>query len=209
MIMQGREYLFNMDCPRNLCSMPVNQKDNNLHNKNWEKYTFEDIFDIRSGKRLETRNKIPGNRPFIGASDSNNGITGFVNNTNDSLDRNSLGVSYNGAPCIAFYHPYECIFTDDVKHLHLKCHNDNEFVHLFLATVISKQKGKYSYGYKFNEQRMRRQIILLPINKNGDPDYEYMESYVRMKESDLIKRYLGYSKSKPTKENNEDSKNEV
>lgn len=61
-----------------------------------------------------------GSRPFIGATDSNNGITAWVENTNESLDSKVLGVNYNGSVVETFYHPYECIFSDDVKRLHLK-----------------------------------------------------------------------------------------
>ena len=61
-----------------------------------------------------------GSRPFIGATDSNNGITAWVENTNESLDSAVLGVNYNGSVVETFYHPYECIFSDDVKRLHLK-----------------------------------------------------------------------------------------
>lgn len=61
--------------------------------------------------------------PFIGAADSNNGITNFASNTNKLLDKNVLGVNYNGSVVENFYHPYECIFSDDVKRISF---NDNE-----------------------------------------------------------------------------------
>ncbi len=51
-----------------------------------------------------------GNKPFIGATDSNNGITAFVSNTNTSEDSNILGVNYNGSVVDNFYHPYKAIF---------------------------------------------------------------------------------------------------
>ena len=184
------------ECWKSICGTSQNQDVPDLSVKEWGRYTFDEIFEIRPGKRLENRNKIQGDIPFVGASDSNNGITGFVGNVNESLDSNTLGVSYNGAPCIAFHHGYECIFTDDVKHLHLKNHDDNEFVHLFLATVIGMQKVKYNYGYKFNEQRMRRQAIMLPVDSNGDPDYEYMESYSRNMMIRKYSQYMAYSEFK-------------
>ena len=46
---------------------------------------------------------IKGQKPFIGASDSNNGVTAFVKNTNTSEDRNVLGVNYNGSVVENFY----------------------------------------------------------------------------------------------------------
>ncbi|WP_206426978.1 restriction endonuclease subunit S [Agathobaculum sp. Marseille-P7918] len=160
-----------------------------LDEKEWCEFSLDDIFTVSAGKRLETRNKVPGTRPFIGATDNNNGVTGFVGNDNSSRDGNVLGVNYNGAPCIAFYHPYECIFTDDVKRLHLRHHSDNKFVLLFFVSIFAKQRSKYSYGYKFKEQRMLRQKLMLPITDSGEPDYEYMEQYSK---NIMLRKYQQY-----------------
>ncbi len=150
-----------------------------LDDREWDVFTVEDIFDIYPGKRLEKRNMIAGDRPFIGASDSNNGLTAYCGNINESLDKNVLGINYNGSVCEAFYHAYECIFSDDVKRFHLKHHDDNKLVLLFMGVVIRQQKVKYQYAYKFNEQRMRRQVIMLPVTDARRPDYQFMEDYVR------------------------------
>ena len=127
-----------------------------------------------------------GLRPFIGASDSNNGVTAWVNNTNESLDSNVLGVNYNGSVCETFFHPYECIFSDDVKRLHLKSGVDSKYIMLFLKTIILQQKCKYEYGYKFNEQRMLRQTILLPVDSSGNPDWHFMEMFMRKLETQML-----------------------
>lgn len=147
---------------------------------------------VGAGKRLETRNKIPGTRPFIGATDNGNGVTGFVGNDNASKDSNVLGVNYNGAPCIAFYHPYECIFTDDVKRLHLRNYKNNKFVLLFFASLFAQQRSKYSYGYKFKEKRMLRQKLMLPVDDAGEPDYAYMEQYSKNMMLRKYKQYLEF-----------------
>ena len=120
-----------------------------------------------------------GNIPFIGATDSNNGITGWIATPNSSFDQNVLGVNYNGSVVENFYHVYGCVFSDDVKRLHLRNHSDNKFILLFCKVAILQQKGKYTYGYKFNGHRMERQKILLPVNEHGHPDYDYMERYGR------------------------------
>lgn len=159
---------------------------NSIHPR-WKSFPISEIFYVYSGKRLTKSEMKPGSRPFIGATDSNNGITEWVNNSNDSLDSNVLGVNYNGSVCEAFYHPYECIFSDDVKRLHLKDHIDSKYIMLFLKTVILQQKCKYAYGYKFNEQRMLRQTIVLPVDNEGNPDWAFMENYMRNKETKLLK----------------------
>lgn len=159
---------------------------------NWQVFLIRDILTISAGKRLTKADMQIGNRPFIGATDNyiNNGITEWVNNTNESIDQNLLGVNYNGSVGEVFYHPYECIFSDDVKRLHLKKQLDSKYILLFIKTIIVQQKIKYAYGYKFNEQRMLKQPIMLPCTPEGTPDWQYMENYMRHIESQQIVKYL-------------------
>jgi restriction enzyme bgcI subunit beta len=169
-----------------------------LHEKEWAPIILEDIFSISNGTRLETRNKKSGNRPFVGAADNNNGITGFVSNDNTSKDRNVLGVNYNGnGMCIGFYHSYECIFSDDVKRFHLKNYKDNKFVLLFFKMIILQQKSKFGYLYKFNTERMSKQRLLVPINVAGEPDYAYMEQFIK---NIMLKKYQQYLSFLETRE---------
>ena len=156
----------------------------------WKAFFIEDIFGIQSGVRLTNSDKISGLRPFVGATDSNNGITSFVGNTNASLDKDVLGVNYNGSVIENFYHPYEAIFSDDVKRLHLKNVQGNKYIYLFIKNAILNQKVKYEYGYKFNGERMRRQKIMLPIDVNGNPDYAYMERFMMEKEASILNEYI-------------------
>jgi hypothetical protein len=164
----------------------------NLSNVTWSEFYISDIFSIQSGKRLTKTEMTKGKRPFVGASDSNNGITEFIGNKNASLDRNVLGVNYNGSVAENFYHPYECLFSDDVKRFHLKNVPDNKYIYLFFKAIILRQKEKYQYGYKFNELRMKRQKILLPVNDFHEPDYGFMEEYMRTKEKQIIEQYKLY-----------------
>ena len=123
----------------------------NLSAVKWDSFIISDIFDIKPGKRLVAANSTEGERPFIGALDNNNGVARFVSDDNVSKDKNVLGVNYNGnGMVIGFYHPYECIFSDDVKRFHLKHYPDNEYVLLFMKALILKQKSKFGYLYKFN-----------------------------------------------------------
>jgi hypothetical protein len=161
-----------------------------LNEKDWGEFFLEDVLNIKAGKRLIKADMKEGEIPFIGASDSNNGITNYISNTNSSLDSNVLGVNYNGSVAENFYHPYKAIFSDDVKRLSLKDVNGNEFLYLFVKTIILKQKSKFQYAYKFNEARMLRQKLLFPINEQGKIDYSYMENYIMKLEYEKLTKYL-------------------
>lgn len=163
-----------------------------LKSVKWKAFYINEIFSISAGKRLTKADMDSGQIPFIGATDSNNGITNWIATPNPSFDKNVLGVNYNGSVVENFYHPYGCIFSDDVKRLHLREHADNKYILLFFKTVILQQKVKYTYGYKFNSQRMGRQKILLPVNEEGRPDYEFMEQYGKQIMLQKYQQYLNY-----------------
>lgn len=161
-----------------------------LDSRRWKEFFLEDIFSIFSSVRLTKDDMTEGTRPFVGASDSNNGVTAFVGNTNNSLDKNVLGVNYNGSVVENFYHPYEAIFSDDVKRLHLKEYKDDKYVFLFIKQSILMQKCKYEYGYKFNGERMKRQKIMLPVTSSSTPDYAFMSKYMHHIELRQLKIYI-------------------
>jgi len=188
MIMQGRKYLFDGNNDKELSIIQYAIVPN-LEEKEWLPFKLTDIFKIESGKRLTVSDMKKGNTPFIGASDSNNGITNFISNRNASLDKNVLGVNYNGSVVENFYHPYECLFSDDVKRFHLKNWTDGKFVLLFMKGLVLQQKSKFLYAYKFNEKRMKNQSIMLPVDSKGNPDYPYMEQYIK---NIFCKKYKDY-----------------
>lgn len=128
-----------------------------------------------------------GNIPFIGAKDSNNIITIFVSNTNASYDKNVLGVNYNGSVVENFYHPYSCVFYDDVKRVSFKDeHGQNKYCYFFLKQMILQQKEKYHYTYKFNGDRMARQKIMMPVDKHLRINFDFMKRYITSKELKYI-----------------------
>lgn len=162
----------------------------------WAAFAIQDICEIHSGVRLTKQDMQEGKIPFIGASDSNNGITAFIANKNASLDKDVLGVNYNGSVVENFYHPYECLFSDDVKRLKIKSKQAGKYAYLFLKTMILKQKSKYQYGYKFNATRMAKQKILLPVNADNQPDWTNIERFIQRIELEKIICYLK-SKNQP------------
>lgn len=163
-----------------------------LSDVKWSVYTLEDIVEISSGVRLTKSNMKVGNRPFIGATEFNNGITNYVLNSNSSLDYNVLGINYNGSVCQGFYHPYEAIFSDDVKRLKFKNGINNEYTLKFLLTVIEKQRNKYQYGYKFNEKRMKKQKVVLPTTDDNSLDFKFMENYIKKLKFNSITKALNF-----------------
>lgn len=159
---------------------PIKSSSKDLKSIKWHEFKINDIMHILRGIRLTASDMGYGNIPFIGASDSNNGITNWTSDTNSSTDKNVLGVNYNGSVGEVFYHPYLATFSDDVKRLKLRYSaRASKEVYLFIKTMLLQQKNKYAYGYKFNGTRMKAQKIILPVTDEGAPDWQFMEDYIK------------------------------
>lgn len=114
----------------------------------------------------------------------------MVSNINNTLESNCISVNRNGSVGYAFYHPYEALYGNDTRKLNLK-YKDKYFAK-FLVQIIKSQKEKYGYGYKMGTARLKRQKIMLPMKKDGTPDYDYMRQYIQITEIKQTYEILNY-----------------
>lgn len=159
-----------------------------LEQKEWNEFFIEQIAEIISGKDIYEKERIKGKTPYITSTANKNGIGYFVGNDNKTLESNCLSVNRNGSVGYSFYHPYNALFSNDCRKLRL--HKANNYCGIFISHQISIQREKYGYGYKMGTARLKRQRIMLPIDKSGLPDYEYMENYIKKIEYQKLKKYL-------------------
>lgn len=170
----------------------------------WKEFQFVDVFDIRKG----FYNKKPpcveyGKYPFIGATESNNGITGFTSyenieanskvgyGPNETIDRKifpgrAICVTNNGSVGYAYYQEKEFTCTHDVNPLYLKNRKLNRYIALFLISCIEKQRVCFEYARKWRPMRMVKSKLLLPTI-NDEIAWDYMESQMRRIEREQLK----------------------
>jgi len=162
-----------------------------LEDKKWKAFMLHTICNIESGRDIYENERLEGNIPYITSTSVNNGIKYYVSNKNETIESNAISVNRNGSVGYAFFHKYKALYSNDCRKLKLKS-NKNEYVALFLTNQIMQQKVKYNYGYKMGTGRLKKQYIMLPINDNKDPDYEYMEQYIK---NLIYKKYKEYLKN--------------
>lgn len=157
-----------------------------LDEKEWDNFFINDIGTIESGKDITKKEMVSGEIPYVSSKSQNNGISAYIGNKNDSLDSNCISINRNGNVGYSFYHPYPALFSNDCRKLKI---NQNKYVSLFITNQIKAQKNKFNYGYKMGTNRLQRLKILLPIDKNGNPDYNYMKQYMINLEIKLLSKY--------------------
>jgi hypothetical protein len=160
-----------------------------LKEQKWKEFFITDIFNTpQRGKRLTKAKQIIGNIPYISSTASNKGIDNFIaNDTKVRSFENCLTIANSGSVGASFYHKYRFIASDHVTHLQKD--NINEYVYLFISVLTNRFKQKYNFNREINDKRISKEKILLPINKKNEPDYDYMEQYIKNIKYKKLKQY--------------------
>lgn len=167
-----------------------------LSDRDWQPFFLSSIFpEPKRGKRIVNENHIAGEMPLVSSAGDNNGVTNFIGNTEKvRIYDNCISIANGGSSAgRAFYEPFEFIASDHVTH----CKNDEltENQYLALASLISgKLPEKYSFSREITDYRISREKIMLPVDEAGEPDFDFLEKYVKTKRNSLIAKYLTYAK---------------
>lgn len=171
-----------------------------LNTLDWRWFRYDEIFDIRKGFYNKKPEDNTGHDiPFIGAIDNNNGVSEYYDlrdieeasktgdDKNVPLDEkifkgNCITVSNNGSVGYAFYQTKDFTCTHDVNPLYInkKWNKElNPFIGMFLCSLIEKERYRWTYGRKWRPKRMPSSMIKLPVDASGNPDWQFMEDYIK------------------------------
>ncbi|WP_300558435.1 restriction endonuclease subunit S [Companilactobacillus sp.] len=161
-----------------------------LHGRKWKNFKIGSFFELKRGSSGPKSKLEKGKTPLISARKLNNGLDNFVTPLNASkLYKNVLTINNNGdgGAGISFYQKFSFVGTQDVTIMIPLFSNFNQFIFLFLTVVITKQRGKFGFGNKVNSVHLSNQKIMLPVDNNNQPDWQFMENYIKsLPNSNLI-----------------------
>jgi hypothetical protein len=159
-----------------------------IDKKIWQEFKFDKIFTISRGKRLIKIDQINGNVAYVSSSKKNNGIDNYILPPDDmEIYQNALTLSNSGSVGYCFYHAYEFVASDHCTIIQIKDKKIelNNYISLFLKPVIESMKTKYNFAREINNARLKKETILLPRTKNKDPDWTFMERYIKYLSSEI------------------------
>lgn len=163
-----------------------------LTKKEWKEFFLSDVFpNIQRGKRLKNGDHKAGKMPYISSTAMNNGIDNFIGNKRKvRIFSNCLSLANSGSVGTCFFQPFKYVASDHVT----KLENDkfNKSILLFISTIVSRLGEKYNFNREINDTRIKKEKIMLPINKEKEPDYNFMENYMKQLELKKLKKYLQY-----------------
>ena len=166
-----------------------------LSEKTWRPFFISDLFEVflPSGDTQADKCEM-GDIPLISAGSSNNGVCKLIKCGDEKsklYDGNLVSVDMFGQ---AFFHLYKFYCVSHGRVNLLKPRRDlNRYHFMFLCTAINNAtKGKFSYNQMCSSKRIARLPIQLPVCDNGEPDFDYMEAYIRNETAQIYRRYLAY-----------------
>lgn len=165
-------------------------KTNAIVTNEWKKFSIGEYFDVVKGTRLTKANMVEGGINFIGASAINNGVTMRIANDEHLHPKNTISVTYNGSVGEAFYQNEVFWASDDVNVLYPKFEL-NKYIAMFIIPIIKKIGRQYGFIDKWKKEDMEKDYMKLPVDKDGKPDWKYMENYMRnIEEKMKIQAYI-------------------
>lgn len=164
--------------------------------REWGEFKFGDLFDLHGIKQAKSQKLIPTVElsdgipcvPYIVQSQFNNMVGRYVDkqwlikNNEPPVEGNALvlGVTLNACS----YQPEE-FGASQVITARSPCLNKNNG--FFIAAIVRKRIEQFDYKEKPSFEKYRALKIMLPIDKTGQPDWAYMEEYMRKVEERVKK----------------------
>lgn len=165
-----------------------------LSDREWNDFLLIDVFDARQrGKRLKRADHTDGKIPYVSSTALNNGVDGFIAKTDGCRTfENCISLNNSGSVGKAFYEPFEFVASDHITHL--KKDDATEEQYLFLATVIQMQSSNFGFNREINDERLSHMRIMLPVDAENNPDWIFMNDYIKERKERLVKRQLAFLK---------------
>ena len=155
----------------------------NIDITKWKWFAIKDIFPIiekckcsNATELLEDGTDIA----YIGAKKSDNGVMRYVKYDSTLITKGNCIVFIGdgqGSVGYCIYQPNDFIGSTTL----VAGYNEymNKYVAQFLITILDLERYRYSFGRKYNKSAITNTKIKLPAKTDGNPDWDFMETYIK------------------------------
>ena len=143
--------------------------------RRWKRFRIKDIFVQERGKEKAPKQNDDGDCPLIQETNFNNGLDRYVKPTK-IFKKNAITISINYAQNVFFQESDFCASVNIaiIRNSHL-----NQYNGLFICSILQKKHANYDYTNKISKEKINEEEIFLPVDSSGNPDWDYMENYIK------------------------------
>ena len=144
----------------------------------WKEFKLSSIIeDMYICKSLDYGKMCAGKTAFVNRSSSNNGIQGYVK-AEPYEKKDCITVGMVGNSKHAFWQEVDFVASQNI--LVLRNKKWNKEIGLFICSLINNYlKGKCDYKEILKKDTFDNVSVLLPVKEVEEPDWEYMEKYIK------------------------------
>lgn len=166
-----------------------------LESIEWKKFKITELFKVEKSKAYHKVSLKQGKIPYITRTSFNNGLEMLVENDNFKLNpKNTISLGAENADF--FYHALEYITGNNVcciSNPHI-----NRYSGLFVVQALQKSIEGCGFGFAngLTGTRLKNRFVSLPTDPKGNPNWEFMENYMREVERKMLQKALAYYSDK-------------
>ena len=154
---------------------------NKIDTTKWENFVIEDLFNIKRPSARSQSDYEEGEIPFIASGNYNNGVLKYLMpKDKEVLDKGNC-ITVSPVDGSSFYQKEDFLGRGGAGSSIILLYNDhlNEKNGTFIATIIRKICSKYGYSDMGSKESIRKEIIKIPVDDENNPDWSYMEQYMK------------------------------
>lgn len=148
----------------------------------WKEFELSSIFDIVLSKGdIQAKRMKEGDIPLVSSGKFNNGICAHIADGDgkaEIFDGNVITTDMFGK---SYYQskPFYAVSHGRVNIL-IPRYKLNQYIAFYLISVLdSSFSSRYSFTGMCSQSQLKQEKILLPATPAGEPDWKYMEMYMR------------------------------
>jgi hypothetical protein len=154
----------------------------------WRNFKIGDYFKAINTGNILNREIADGSgtTPYVTASSVNNGVVAYIDASNFDIIKGNC-ILVGGKTFTLTYQKVDFVSNDSHNFtLYLDNNHASETIYLFMLTALRcSLSQRYSWGDAVTKDKMLSAQVLLPATHKGEPDWQYMDSYVRHLNSNL------------------------
>jgi hypothetical protein len=154
-----------------------------LSDRKWDYFTVEDIVSsVHNGKSYNASDLVVSDGEeyvsYVTRTDENNGVSMYV----QALDYQGLekanAITIGDTTATIFFQEHEFITGPHI--IVIRADWLNVYTANFIITILNQEKYRYPvFGRAFTKDLIKQTKVYLPIDKDGNPDYRFMEDYIK------------------------------
>lgn len=159
-----------------------------IDTSSWREFTLDDLFDIKSPSARSEKSYEAGEVDYVSSGAFNNGIANHLQpKDGEELDKGHC-ITVSPLDGSSFWQEEDFMGRGGSGASISMLYNDNlnDLRALFICSVIRNTARKFGYSDLLNSKNLRTLNLKLPATSDSQPNWDYMESYMKtvMEESE-------------------------